>query len=354
MVSTIQTLDSRDRGMPPPVSIGLPVFNGARFISEALDSLLAQTYSDFELIISDNASTDATRSICEEYAARDERVRYVRHEVNRGLAWNWNHAFELSRGIYFKWAACDDLYHPTFLARCLEILKENPDVAWCHTLGRHIDSKGMPLVDQDAEDISHVHAVDGRKKSWCRTSDRLSRRFKAVLLGQSGLDCYGVIRSEILRKTALFLPCFGAEKVFTAELALRGRYYEVPEVLYFARLHEEAAGNLQSRAQQRRLMNPFKTRWHSDRLSLLCWYFAAVKRAGLSPGNRLRCYLAIGRYLMQVRKWKSVLKKAITGAGLAQYPTTLIQQSKNEPTEIGSSTQYAFGKMLNKLLPHHE
>src|SRR5206468_3992482 len=156
-------------------------------------------------------------------------------EINRGLAWNWNHVFELSAGTYFKWAACDDLYHPTFLARCLEILERDPDVAWCHTLGRHIDSSGRPLVGEHAPEISHVHMRNGQRKSCCRTSDRLSHRFKAVLLGQSGLDCYGVIRSEILRKTALFLPCYGAEKVFTAELALRGRYYEVPEVLYFAR-----------------------------------------------------------------------------------------------------------------------
>src|SRR3954470_15735733 len=104
MVSTSPILDSRDCAMPPLVSIGLPVYNGARYIAEALESLLAQTYTAFELIISDNGSTDATRSICEEFAARDGRVRYVRHETNRGLAWNWNHVFELSRRPYFKWS----------------------------------------------------------------------------------------------------------------------------------------------------------------------------------------------------------------------------------------------------------
>ena len=118
---------------PPRVSIGLPVYNGERWLAEALDSLLAQTYSDFELIISDNGSTDDTQAICEEYAARDRRIRYIRQEINRGLAWNWNCVFEESAGDYFKWAACDDLYHPTFLERCVQILDQYPDVAWCHT-----------------------------------------------------------------------------------------------------------------------------------------------------------------------------------------------------------------------------
>src|SRR5262245_30029699 len=106
----------------PCLSMGLPVFNGERWLDEALDSLLEQTFIHFELIISVNASTDNTPSICAKYATRYSRIRFERHEINRGLAWNWNRVFELSRGKYFKWAACDDLYHPTFLARCVEVL----------------------------------------------------------------------------------------------------------------------------------------------------------------------------------------------------------------------------------------
>jgi glycosyltransferase involved in cell wall biosynthesis len=329
---------------PPRLSIGLPVYNGARFLVEAIDSLLAQTYADFELIISDNASVDATQSICEQYAARDQRIRYVRHEINNGLAWNWNRVFELSSGTYFKWAACDDLYHPTFLARCMEILEQNPNFAWCHTLSRHIDANGLPIPGEEPPEISHVNAGDIRRKCGCRTSDRPSARFKAVLLGRNGLDCYGIMRSEVLRKTALFLPYYGAEKIFTAELALRGQYYEVPEVLCFARLHQQAVGNLRSKQQQRQVINPFTTKWHSTRFGLLCGYFGSIKRVALPPVERFRCYCAISRYLMQFRKWKSVLKKAITGAGLAQYPSAPALQSQDGPVNTKSKTQYAIGK----------
>ena len=97
----------------PTVSIGMPVYNGVPFLNEALDSILAQTYRDFELVISDNASTDETESICRAYAASDPRIRYYRQQENLGAMPNFNRVCELSRGQYFKWAACDDVCSPT-------------------------------------------------------------------------------------------------------------------------------------------------------------------------------------------------------------------------------------------------
>ena len=100
----------------PRVSIGLPVRNGARYLGEAVDSLLRQTYTDFELIISDNASTDQTEAICRAYVARDPRVRYYRSSQDVGLANNYNYLFIRARGEYFKWAAADDVHEPDYLA----------------------------------------------------------------------------------------------------------------------------------------------------------------------------------------------------------------------------------------------
>jgi glycosyltransferase involved in cell wall biosynthesis len=309
------------------LSIGLPVYNGAEWVADALDSLLAQTFRDFELIISDNASTDATRQICEKYAASDERIRYVRQEINRGLVWNWNRVFELSHSKYFKWAACDDVLRATFLERCIEVLDRNPDVVWCHTRSRHIDATGKLLLGDRTPEISYLNESrpgDSSKTTASRASALPSDRFSAVLLGRGGcLDSYGVIRSEILRKTALYIPYYGSEKVLMAELALWGRYEEVPESLCFARVHEKTAGNMRSKNQQRSYINPFSGKWQFDRLGLLRGYLSAVRRAKLPIGERLRCYAVIGQYLFQIRKWTVVLTKAITGAGLAaEYPTT--------------------------------
>ena len=95
--------------MTPRVSIGLPVYNGDRYLRETIEGLLNQTFSDFELVICDNASTDRTQDICNEYCLLDKRVRYYRNNENIGAGKNFNKAFSLSQGKYFKWAACDDL-----------------------------------------------------------------------------------------------------------------------------------------------------------------------------------------------------------------------------------------------------
>jgi glycosyltransferase involved in cell wall biosynthesis len=329
MVSRNLVLQSPDVSTDPRVSVGLPVYNGAVWLRETLESLLAQTYCDFELIISDNASTDETQSICEQYASSDRRIRYLRQDTNRGLCWNWNHVFEVSRSNYFKWAACDDLCLPTFLESAVGVLDQHADVAWCHTLSRHIDSIGKPVAGDTTCAISHIHFANGSGRCCCRTSEQPAERFKAVLLGQNGLDCYGLIRSEVIRKTALLLPHYGAEKVLLAELALRGRFFEIPETLFLARIHEEAAGNLHSQREQRRLMNPVDKKWRLERLSLLRGYISAIQRAELPLAEQLRCYGAITRYLLQVRKWKCVLRKAMTGAGLAgEYPSVMQKRSK--------------------------
>jgi len=115
----------------PQVSIGLPVYNGQIFIRQALDSLLTQTFSDFELIISDNASTDGTEAICREYATKDRRIRYVRQDVNRGAAANFRLALNEAVGGYFMWAAADDFYEPTHISNLLALhfLAARPAVA---------------------------------------------------------------------------------------------------------------------------------------------------------------------------------------------------------------------------------
>jgi len=127
----------------PRLTIGLPVYNGERYIGEAIDALLAQTYQDFELIISDNASTDGTADICQRYVEKDARVRYVRQPVNIGLAPNHNVVVDLARGELFKWASNDDLYAPELVERCVAALDEHPDVVLAHSWSARVDDVGV-------------------------------------------------------------------------------------------------------------------------------------------------------------------------------------------------------------------
>ncbi len=133
MIVFVNTPDSLSSGARPRVSIGLPVYNGALHLPEALDSLLSQRFTDFEIILSDNASTDGTEAICRAYAAKDARIRYVRQEENIGPTANFNFVLSQSVAPYFMWAAHDDFWEPDFLGEMVAILDARADVeiAFC-------------------------------------------------------------------------------------------------------------------------------------------------------------------------------------------------------------------------------
>lgn len=209
---------------PPRVSVGMPVLNGERYLAEALEALLAQTLEDFELVISDNASTDATEEICRAYAARDRRVRYVRGDRNRGAAWNYRRVFELARGTYFKWATHDDRCAPELLARCVAALAADPGLVLAYPKTSLIDAGGEVVgAYEDRLDLAAP-----------RASERLRRFFEVVGLTNA---LYGVMPARVLAETPLVGAFKGSDVPLLAELVLRGRFAEVPERLFFRRFH---------------------------------------------------------------------------------------------------------------------
>lgn len=208
----------------PIVSIGLPVYNGEKFIVETIESLLAQSFEDFELIIADNASTDATPDICKSFAARDPRIRYVSAEKNRGAAWNYNRAFELSTGHYFKWAADDDIHAPTFLEQCVSVLDSQSDVVLCFARTVFIGEDGEFLRE-------YKYPIDVSTAS----QRELFRQFIAG--GHIVHEVFGLVRSDVLRTTQLIRGFVGSDVTLLGELALRGRFFQIPDVLFFHREH---------------------------------------------------------------------------------------------------------------------
>jgi glycosyltransferase involved in cell wall biosynthesis len=212
----------------PPVSIGLPVYNGERFLEQALDSLLAQTYADFELIISDNASTDGTEEICRIFAAKDRRVRYYRNPTNVGCNRNFNRVFRLSTADYFKWASADDLCKPEHLARCLEVLDNDDSVVLAYPKTRFIDQTGKILdIDDPGWDLRSEAADE--------------RLFYVIRAGHWVNPHYGLIRADALSKTRLMPSYPGGDYRLLGELSLRGKFVEVPEYLFFRRVHPGAS-----------------------------------------------------------------------------------------------------------------
>jgi glycosyltransferase involved in cell wall biosynthesis len=222
-----KTLSDQDQTIKPLVSIGLPVFNGERYLEETLDSICAQTYPNFELIISDNASTDCTGQICRSFASKDSRIHYYRNSKNYGASKNFARVFELSSGIYFKWAAYDDLLDPDFLTRCVEILETNPTIVLCHSQTAHIDGDGQPLKLRQYENKSDS------EKPYERFRDQLS-------FFKPSWKIFGLIRKESLDKTPVLGDYIGSDRNLLAELSLLGRIYEIPEYLFFGRIHPQS------------------------------------------------------------------------------------------------------------------
>lgn len=142
--------DRTDPPTAPLVSIGMPVYNGERTIRQALQSILAQSHTHLELCISDNASTDRTREICEEFAQRDPRIRYHRQERNLGAAANFKYVLDQARGNYFMWAAADDLRSPDFVASNVWFLEQHPDYVLCNSPTRFEDGAFDPIRMGDA------------------------------------------------------------------------------------------------------------------------------------------------------------------------------------------------------------
>jgi glycosyltransferase involved in cell wall biosynthesis len=215
----------------PKVSIGLPVYNGENFLAETLDSLLAQTFQDFEIVISDNASTDATEKICTEYASKDKRIRYSRNQQNLGAAHNYNQVFERSIGKYFKWSAHDDLCEPEFLEQCVNILDSIQSVVLCYPGIIYINDEGEHL--QSCSNLLNLRSPKAHERFGL---------FQDLLCNQPGLFdrwtvVFGLIRADILRKTPLIGGYIGSDLILLANLTLLGKFYEIPKHLLLVRQH---------------------------------------------------------------------------------------------------------------------
>ncbi len=209
----------------------MPVYSAARFVHRAIDSILGQDYPNLELIISDNGSTDATQSICEEYARLDRRVTYCRHPVNRGAAWNFNHVFELGHGPYFVWAAADDWRGPRFLTACVSALEGHPAAVLC--------ASGSVIVGDGTGRTSRVPAVNVTEPTSLGRVRRLLR-YQRQRINYSSL-IYGVLRSDSLRRAMPFQQSWGADVVLLWRLACVGTFLQLDDEASYFRSRDVSA-----------------------------------------------------------------------------------------------------------------
>jgi glycosyltransferase involved in cell wall biosynthesis len=226
-------------GSTPTLTIGMPVYNMAAFMEASVASILEQSYGDFELIISDNASTDGVDEIGRAFAARDPRVTYRRNAENVGLSANNNLLVPLARGRLFKWAPADDLLRPGYLDACVAAIDADPSVVLAYPRTAFVDGEGK--------------ALDLKDPGWHLVSDDPSERLRfAILAGHYVNAVLGVIRTDALRRTRLLPRYSGGDYRLMAELSLQGKFVEIPQQLYVRRIHKgSTAGNTGNTRWQR-------------------------------------------------------------------------------------------------------
>jgi glycosyltransferase involved in cell wall biosynthesis len=292
----------------PCVTIGIPVYNGENFLQEALDSIQAQTFPDFEIVISDNGSTDRTEEICRRYEEGDRRIRYFRNDINRGAAWNYNQVFALARAKYFRWHGHDDLIGPTYLEQCVAVLDAEPDVVIAYPKSAIIDGVGQVIRRHEDElDLRHPRA---------------HRRIRQFQLSTASLyhPIFGLIRSDELKKTDLIGNFIGSDEILLWQLALAGQFREIPTTLFYRRYHPKASvvanPDYHSRAQwfdpNKKTKIYFKTWDHFFRR------IKSIHRSELSPGEKIRVYSEVAKVHVTHPGW------------MVQDFITLYQQSMNE------------------------
>jgi hypothetical protein len=216
----VALIEAHDVTESPLVSIGVPVYNGERYLRLALESLVTQDYPNLEVIISDNASTDQTSEICREYARRDSRVVYHPAEKNMGVIWNFNRVFELSHGKYFLWAAFDDLRDSDYVSSCVGALEKQPDAVLCSTDIHFIDEYGETM---ELPAWEYGVRPTGRS-AW--------ERVMKVARSHVAYDIYAMTRRSALQQVRRSVLTWGFDFVVLLELCLRGPVAYVAEPLF--------------------------------------------------------------------------------------------------------------------------
>ncbi|MFN0157347.1 MAG: glycosyltransferase family 2 protein [Bacteroidota bacterium] len=279
----------------PRVSLGLPVYNGERYLRFALDSILAQTFTDFELIICDNASTDTTVEICNAYSAKDPRIAVHRNPENLGAAKNYNKVFELSRGEYFKWASHDDTIAPTYLERCVGALDTNLSFSLCYPTTVVIDANGRALDTDPNDNITANGNTPNERLKDFLVSNARNRKCNAV---------FGLIRTSFLKRTPLIGAFASSDKVLLAELALYGEFAHLPDPLFFRRDHPESSVNANPGLKERtawfdpkKKNSPSRQHW-----TWLSEYLNAVRRVPMNPAQKILCRMQLLRWVRWERK----------------------------------------------------
>jgi len=283
------------------IIIGLPVYNGQKYLEAAIDSHLAQSFSDFQLVISDNGSNDATGEICTRYARQDSRVTYLRSPVNRGILWNHRRVLEPVNDatLYFRWAGADDVMEPGLLAAMVEVLDARPDIEAVMPATKNIDEDGR--VIRTMERTLNLESPDA-----------VQRARQILLANYQHVIAYGLLRAPSLRHMRTGPDYIGWDPVFIWELALRGEIFQLVEPALLRRFHPGSISRVKTVKEMRKWVEPGT----SAGMNFPHWTWAYERARSLfatplPAGQKLQ----IGSVLLRATLWqKAQLARDVTQA----------------------------------------
>ncbi len=302
------------------VTVGIPVYNGENYLAYAIRSVLAQSYPDWKLVITDNASTDGTQEICRRFSADDDRIEYYRYEQNRGAAWNFNEAFRKCDTEFFRWLSHDDFLEPSLLEQCMNGLDANPECVSCSTATGAIDQHGRRILDDSAEECDlycqGLTPESERRRLALSSASGIADRYRGILLySRRCNEIYGVIRTQTMQQTQLHPTYSGGEKVLLAEIAARGKILELPDMLFFVRWHTDRfTANSSARDQDYHMSTDRSLKFalpHQYRSAL--GYLGVIRRVPMPLSQRIGCLNVWLRFTLQVSKWRSIFRNTVTG-----------------------------------------
>jgi len=277
----------------PLVTVGLPVYNVERYVAKAIETLLQQTFTDFKILICDNASTDGTEAVCREWAARDPRIEYHRNPTNLGMAGNYNRSFALARSKYFRWAPADDYCSPDLLEDHVKVLESDPTIALCYSQAWFVGEDGTPY--ELWKDELHLMQEDPVE------------RFKAVITRIKRVHHHlGLMRADCVRRTGGIQKHVSSDIAFVAEMSLLGKLYRIDEPQFFRRMHGDSSSwkTLDEQHQKRRYHASNVNRVPFSRLRYHLNEMAVVRRSpALSTAQRLDLLAFLARRAGAEWRW---------------------------------------------------
>lgn len=326
----------------PKVSIGLPVYNGERYVGQAIESILSQTYTDLELVITDNASTDRTSAICKDFAARDSRVIYHRLPKNIGAILNFAHVYGLCKGEYFKWAAADDVILPAFLEKCVGVLDNTPAAVLAYSQAKFIDKNGDVIKDYHVKLPTDVPSAAKRFAAIASADHKVTHNF----------EIFGLFRKAISDLIPQQGGYAASDRVFLARLVLYGEFIEVPEMLFLSRDHDEQSIHTLPQYLQKKKTWMTKLIGHGQlppaewfdpkyrgKITFPEWrlmreYATSLQYGHLSLGEKIRGIAAVANRQMRHGNWARLGRDFLLAGDklMARVATSVREPKKPEPS----------------------